>query len=146
MDLIVSVFMTDNAAFRVTRKNERMNVFKYSLASYSVLPINKAFIFCKLDTNYEKYKEELEVFVHSLFKNYELHFDRFVYQHEWIKFDIINKLESDLVWFNQNDDHVFLDSNLDMVLEGIEHLNNETTKYKSLFYINYQFHSQLSYI
>jgi hypothetical protein len=135
MDLLISVFITDiNTGVRVSKKGERLDVFKYSLASYSVLPLNKVFIFCKLDDNYRCFQEDLEIYIKSIFKDPIIHFDRFVTQKQWKDYDIFNKLESDLIWFNQNDDHVFIDSNLDMINEGIKLLNEDSATYKSLFY------------
>lgn len=137
MDLLISTFITDkNVAFRVSDTNERLDVFKYMLASYSVLPIKKAYIFCKLDDNYLNKKIELENFIKSIFIDYVLVFDRFTTKKQWIDFNI-DKIESDLIWFNQNDDHIFIDSSVDIINEGIELLNNDKSKYKSLYYSHF---------
>jgi hypothetical protein len=42
--------------------------------------------------------------------------------------------ENELVWFTQNDDHIFIDFNMDILNEGLELLKNEKNNHKSLYY------------
>ena len=134
MILLVSVFITDKKLYskRISNKNDRLAVFKYTLASYSVLPISKAIIFCELDKNYSSQQESLKQYIHSIFKQPIVYFHRFTTKQQWINskiFDTINGMDDKLVWFTQNDDHVFIDSNLDVVEEGIKLLQNDNKNY-----------------
>ena len=137
MILLVSVFITDKKLYskRISNKNDRLAVFKYTLASYSVLPISKAIIFCELDKNYSSQQESLKQYIHSIFKQPIVYFHRFTTKQQWINskiFDTINGMDDKLVWFTQNDDHVFIDSNLDVVEEGIKLLQNDNKVFSSL--------------
>jgi hypothetical protein len=58
------------------------------------------------------------------------------YQEEWkIFFNVTyTPSEDTLIWFTQCDDHVFIDFNTDILYEGIEHLKNDTSNFKSLYF------------
>ena len=40
----------------------------------------------------------------------------------------------ELVWFLQNDDHVFIDSNTKILEEGIKLLEEDPSQYKTLYF------------
>jgi hypothetical protein len=99
MILLVNVFLTDEVLNQDTYKYQRgfldypyqpnkydkVNIFKYSLASYSVIPFSKVLIYCKLDEKYKNRQEELKEFVGKEFagQKFELYFDRIEYQRDW---------------------------------------------------------------
>ena len=39
----------------------------------------------------------------------------------------------ELVWFSQNDDHIFIDFDMEILNEGLEHLKRETNPVKSIY-------------
>ena len=144
MILLVSVFITDKAMFSKRQgMNNRLDVFKYTLASYSVLPISKAIIFCKLDSNYLSQQKSLKEYINSIFKEPIIIFDRFTTKKQWINshiLDTINNINDNVIWFTQNDDHVFIDCNLDVIEEGIQLLENDTKPFRSLCFSHFTEH------
>ena len=148
MILLVSVFITDKKLYsnRTSNSGERLDIFKYTLASYSVLPISKTIILVKLDTNYKSREKELVNYIKELFENPIIINDRFTTKQEWKEsgiLDIIIKESDDLIWFTQNDDHVFIDSSLDVLNNSLNLLKEDNSKYKSLCYSHYPEHISL---
>ena len=94
----------------------KLEILKYSLASYAVAhPWKKAIIKIQLDTDYNNKttKNELQSFIENEFKSTELHFSftRNIHQEDWIKtYDL---LDDDLILFQGNHDHIFVDSSQD---------------------------------
>jgi len=91
----------------------KLEILKYSLASYAVAyPWSKAIINIQLDTNYnnEPTKTSLRNFVENEFKETKLHFSftRNIHQKDWIK--TYELLDDDLILFQGNHDHVFIDN------------------------------------
>jgi hypothetical protein len=141
VDLLLSVFITSqraNVPWNLGNRYDRLDVFKYTLKSYSRMKWDTVNLFVELDTEFIPRANELCLYVIELFgtDNVRLQFNRFTKQHEWINFFkfVYPSNEDRLVWFSQCDDHVFIDFNLDVVNEGFELLKSDTSKYKSLYY------------
>lgn len=103
---------------------DKVDIFKYTLASYTVIPWSKVLIYCELDTVYKEREQEIQDFVKEEFKNYNVHlsFKRNEYQKDWQKiYD--EHLDEDLIWFCCNHDHPFMDYNLDILDKGIDLLS-----------------------
>jgi len=140
MHLIISVFITDKKlnSERCGHTKNRLEVFKYMLASYSILDFNKVYIYCKLDNVYQKEQENLIKYINKLFHNPIITFDRFINKVEWNNSNIFDNFkENELILFTQNDDHIFMDSDINTIKEGIDILNKSNKKYKSLYYSHY---------
>jgi hypothetical protein len=141
MILVLSCFITNN---RISSENryDRLDVFKYTLKSYKILPFEELFFFILLDGTFIQRKDELEKFIYSTFNNIDvskihLEFNRYTTQNEWTPFFIeLNKKyeENELIWFIQNDDHVFIDFNVDILTEGLDLLKKEKNNFKSLYF------------
>lgn len=103
---------------------DKVDIFKYTLASYSVIPFSKVIVNCALDAQYQNRKEELRAFIAKEFEgsNLKLSFNRIEYQSGWQKL-YEEELDNDLIWFSCNHDHIFMDYNLDVLLEGIKLLS-----------------------
>jgi hypothetical protein len=115
----------------------RFDIFKYCLASYSVLePVVDKFIFFLDLAELSHRQAELEAYMLSLFPKdkLEIHWFRINYTHEWRQ--LCNKFTNDdeLIWYSGNDDHIFIDSNLDMVRSAISTLNNDPDPLSIVFY------------
>ena len=72
MVLFFNVFITDDRRAGYKRgflpHSDPMDVFKYTIASVSVLPdISQAIFYTRLDENYEHRREELNEFILSCF-------------------------------------------------------------------------------
>jgi hypothetical protein len=109
---------------------DKIDIFKYTLASYAVLPFSKVLIYCKLDTMYEHREAELQEFVAKEFsgQKFQLYFRRNEHQKDWqdVYRHQLNELNDDVVWFCCNHDHVFMDYNLDVWKSGEELLKQRT--------------------
>jgi len=141
VDLLMSVFITSqraNVPWNVGNRYDRLDVFKYTLESYSRIKWDSVILFVELDTEFIPRANELCLHVVKLFgtRNVTLQFYRFTRQHEWRSFfaTAYPSSEDRLVWFSQCDDHVFIDFNADIVNEGFELLRKDTSKFKSLYY------------
>lgn len=126
--------------------DDRLNIFKFTLASYSVLPITKAIFCIKLDNAYSRESSNLETYIKTLFNDPIILFTRFTTKEEWKEsgiLDLINNLPDKIVWFTQNDDHPFIDSNLNVLNEGIKLLENDEKPFTSLLYSHHTEHIAL---
>lgn len=121
MILFVNVFITKNFATSYDRGKwgvqDRLDVFKYSLASMAVIPWTKVIIYCSLDECYQHRRDELDDYIKALFPdaiNYHTRLDK---QSKWkVAMEEVFAIQGDdLVWFTCNDDHVFVDYNLDVL-------------------------------
>lgn len=140
MLLLVSCFVTHKRNMGYDRYN-RLDVFKYMLQSYSRIPFTHAFFYIKLDDEFNAYQNEIEQFIKDLFitkvSELSIEFKRLEERHEFGNCitNLISRFgENELVWFTQNDDHIFIDTDADIILEGIELLKNDNTLYKTLYY------------
>lgn len=123
MILFVNVFLTDKPFYyisdrgRVGYSKDKLDVFKYTLASYSVIPWEHVVIYCELDEIFKHRAQELESFVQDLFPNCIFRLHRNTKQSEWkIAMEEIFQMPSDdLVWFTCNDDHPFVDYDLSLL-------------------------------
>jgi hypothetical protein len=97
---------------------------------------DKVNLFVELDTEFKHREGELKEYVTALFGSVHIRFHRFLRQDEWRTFFSSEYPSSDdrLVWFSQCDDHVLIDSNLDIVNEGLELMRADPTPFKTLFY------------
>ena len=141
MILLLSCFVTNHRLAGVNRYN-RFDIFKYMLYSYRNIPFSNIYLFIKLDDEFKNYEEDL---IHFIYKNFSklsaetinITFDRYTQQQQWIPV-ISNLMEkygpNEPVWFSQNDDHVFVDFNMDILNEGIELLKNDPAIHKSIGY------------
>ena len=133
MILIISSFITNK---RKKNRYSRYDIFKYMLFSYKNIPFSEIYLFILLDNEFIYKKEELTDYIYKNFSNLnfdKIHItlDRYYQQKKWIPF--INELVikhgvNELVWFTQNDDHIFIDFNLDILNEGLITLQNETNE------------------
>lgn len=115
---------------------DRLDVFKYTLASYAVLPLTEAYIFFELDSEWHHREQELRNWITDNFKCPTfVENKRKMYQPDWQSlFNTISNREP--VWWTGNDDHLFIDSTLDRVIEG-EGLLNADPGYASMHFSHY---------
>lgn len=109
------------------------------LKSYKNLPFTEIYLFIKLDNEFLYYNNELVELIYDTFslKKEKIHIvmDRYVRQIEWIPFfkHLIEKHgHNESVWFTQNDDHIYIDYNTDVLLEGLVHLESDISRHKSI--------------
>ena len=139
MILVVSTFVTNQ---RNHNRYSRLDVFKYMLYSYKDIPFSEIYLFILLDNEFINNKNDLTKYIYSIFSKLDVNkihitHDRYTQQLQWIPF--ISKLKekhggNELVWFTQNDDHIFIDFNMDILNEGLELLKHDPNKHKSIYY------------
>ncbi len=143
MLLILSVYITND---RANNRYSRDEIFAYMLKSYKNIPFTEIYLFVLIDKNLLNphnhfYKNDLTQFIHNTFNRLPINkihitYTRYTLQSEWIEFIqsiYIKHGKDELAWFIQNDDHVFVDYNMDILLEGIEHLKKEPSNHKSIY-------------
>jgi hypothetical protein len=126
---------------------DRMDIFKYCLSSYSVLDplITKYLFFIQVEPEFQHRKLELEAWINGLFPQDKtsLNWYRNDYTRQWrelcLQFD-----DRDLIWFAGNDDHIFIDSSLDVVRAGIKLLNEDPDPYSVIYYSHWPEQMRLS--
>ena len=139
MILLMSCFITNQ---RAHNRYSRFDIFKYTLYSYKDIPFSEIYLFILLDNEFIHNQENLTNYIYSTFSKLEqnkihITYDRYYQQVQWVP--LISQLiekhgENELVWFTQNDDHPFVDFNMDILNEGLELLKNEPNKHKSIFF------------
>jgi hypothetical protein len=124
---------------RVHNRFPRYDIFKYMLRSYKDTVATSVYFFVELENGmYAETKETiLEVFAKIPAENIHITWERPVTQEGWTP--IWKHLMSvhgpdELIWFTSNDDHVFVDYNMDLVEEGLELLKKEPARHKSIYY------------
>lgn len=133
--LFLSVFIANNGSKHhrghYGTSYDRLNVFKYTLASYSVIKWSHVIIYYDLDVSYESRREELKGWINSLFINPIVYDYRLTHQSEWRKAmeEVFSFEDDDLVWFCCNDDHVFIDYDTDLLYRLEAKLSSMSTIY-----------------
>ena len=117
---------------------DRADLFKYSLASYKAFDclISKAVFYIQLDPEYSHRQGELEEYILSLFPDCVLRWERNFYARDWTLSyarDLAH-LSDDLIWVACNEDHVFVDYNLDVLKSGLDLLSADPNHYSALLY------------
>jgi hypothetical protein len=117
-------------------KPSRFEIVKYALSTTAKsYPWKRAIINVELDKDFstEVKKEELEKFIREEFKNTELFFShtRNKFQEDWIRtYDLIN---DNLIYYQGNHDHIFLNSSRDYFKNFIDHIRNDgDNKFKTV--------------
>ncbi|EOD04921.1 hypothetical protein EMIHUDRAFT_250373, partial [Emiliania huxleyi CCMP1516] len=136
MDLLLSTFIT-NKRSRGNRYS-RLQVFRHAMRSYFDLPINGFYLFIQLDEEFSSQRQNLENELTSSLGSrlQHLEFTRILTQAKW-KW-LMSSIGSDkhsgrLVFFLQNDDHVFIDVDTSLLCQGLMLLHSEPSKFKTLY-------------
>lgn len=121
--------------------NDRFQVAMTMLRSLAPVPFENIYIFLQLDETYELRRHELDELVRAQWPNvktFQHEKYRWVQQADWREFmtTITSVAEDRLFWFTQNDDHIYVDFNTDMLMEGIDlmlHAEGNTKKLKTMY-------------
>jgi hypothetical protein len=116
----------------------RADIFKYTLASYKCFEslVSKAIFYIELDPEYAHRQKELEEYIFSLFPNSLVRWQRNFYARDWISSYTkdIEHLPDDLIWMAGNEDHPFVDYNLDVLKSGLTILAADENPLSALLY------------
>jgi hypothetical protein len=126
MVLFFNVLVTNTrASANGLNRVDRLDLFKYALASFACIDrISRVIIFCQLDASYASRWNELESYIHELFagKRIEVYPNSPSNQNEWkialAKTGLL--AETAPILYMGNDDHIFIDRNLDLINEGLD--------------------------
>jgi hypothetical protein len=113
--------------------HNRFDVFKYTLDSYSVLPVEQVIVYCLLDPQYQPRQQELEDHINALFPDVKksIYWRRNEYQNQWQ--EAIEEIEHRVVWFACNEDHVFMAPDLEYVNRARKDID-DYKDHSSVFY------------
>lgn len=123
--------------------DNRVDIFKYSLASHAVMNplITKYVFFIEFGEDVIHRKDEIISYIINLFPADKLilNFNRMNYVNDWRStcIPILDGIDDDIIYWAGNDDHIFLDSNLDTIKEGIELLKEEKDPMSFVYYSHY---------
>lgn len=114
------------------KSSSKLDITKYALSSLAVAyPWSKAIINIELDSNHytQKDSDNIYNFIIKEFENIEVIFStkRCELQKEWQK--LYEKINSDLIFYLGNHDHIFIDSNnlyLKNLVETAKNIKNST--------------------
>jgi len=134
MILFCNTFITETKpvigkgfVFRENLKSfSNFDIFKYSLASLAVAyPWSKVILKISLDDIYKSRQQELEDFIKSEFKDFNLILDwqRNEHQNDWKQ--SYELLDDNLIWFYCNHDHIFFDSKNDYLKNITNQIKNK---------------------
>ena len=139
MIFLLNCFVTNQRPAYLNRY-DRYQIFKYMLYSYRDLPFTDMYIFIKLDTEYNHLQAETSYYIYKTFQsiskdNIHITYERYTKQEQWTAFitNLYKKDPNELVFLCNNDDHIFIDVNKDLVIEGLELLKKEKNKLNSLY-------------
>ncbi len=147
MILFINVFLTDKrfSKSKIAEPNDvrysprRSDVFKFMLASLSVINWEFGVIYYELDDEYADQYADIDEYIHSLFnctiKIYHYrNKNQAMWQESVLRLDHYS--DNQLIWFTCNDDHVFIDSDLNYIefLKKKLHEMLKNTPYVTCFF------------
>jgi hypothetical protein len=146
MIVIVNVKVTDlrNHDYRNVYPNhffcnDRMDVFKYMLSSYSAMSeiVTKFFFYIEISPEFSHRQAELNTFIQENFcmDIVDLNWFRLNSFSEWrFLYEKLDSQDDNIIWQGYNDDHIFIDSSLEILKEGIKILENDEDELASIYY------------
>lgn len=119
-------------------RDNRLDIFKYTLASYSAFKplLSKVIMYIQLDPEYQDRKAELEKYIYGLFPDAVVKWERNFYARDWLRnyeLDIADH-NDDIIWSCGNEDHPFIDYNLDVLSSGIDLLCKDQNPFSAAMY------------
>lgn len=111
-------------------QNNRMDVFKYCLSAFEKMKpiLSKVFLYIEVSSEFSNRKDELENYIKELFppEMLVLNWYRNNFKSDWLNVcEEISKVDDDVIWHSGNDDHIFIDSSLDILKEGLDLIKND---------------------
>lgn len=118
----------------------RFDIFKYCLASHAALePVVDKFVFYIDLAELSPRREELYAYMLSIFPaaKLEVHWNRLNTTREWREAAEQFTDDNELIWYSGNDDHIFIDHNLDMIRAAIDTLNADPDPMAIMYYSHF---------
>lgn len=118
--------------------SNRFDIFKYCLASRAVMsPLVDKFVFYIDLAEFSPRQAELEEYMLSIFPadKLEINWHRIERTQNWRNLcDQQFNDPNQLIWYEGNDDHIFIDSNLDMIAASIATINADPDPLAVMYY------------
>lgn len=119
------------------RNDNRFDVARYSFASFAPLaPLVSKFIFnLELADQHVGREQEMEQWIRKILPEDKiiLHWYRRDHIAQWREFqEEIKDIDDDLIFPAGNEDHIFLDSNIELFRKGLEYVRNDSDPYAVL--------------
>lgn len=155
MILFTNVKITSKRLYNYPRANwlkyyDRDDIFVYSLYSLAELQefITRSVFFVEIGEELTHSKDRIESEIKKLFPNAELFFSRNTTTNDWRA--TLNDLfafvdDNELILFCGNDDHIFVDYNLEVLREGLDILRNDPSPNAVLYYSHFAEQCRWSY-
>jgi len=130
--------LNPDSVVRYNLKNDnRFDVARYSFASFAPLePLVSRFIFnLELADEHQGREPEMEAWLRNIFPDHKLvlHWYRRNTLAEWQQLqEEIRDLDDDLIFPAGNEDHIFLDSNIEIFRQGLEYITADPDPYAVL--------------
>lgn len=141
----------DNGRGSWTPRYGRFDIFKYCLASYSVLTplVDKFLFYIQLADDCAGREAELEPYIRSLFPEdkLDLRWYRNNHTRDWRQVcEEHLRDDNEVIWFAGNDDHIFIDYNLDMVNAAITTLKTDPDPLSVVYYSHWPEQARMSHL
>jgi len=124
--LFISTFISNQRASQLDRgalaTQPRDIVFKYMLASLSVIPFAKSIIYFEVEPDLYQVESELVEYINELFPTAFVQTKRLLRLKDWKAAILYHGLleENRPIFYLGNDDHIFIDKSLDNICHSLE--------------------------
>jgi hypothetical protein len=124
------------------KTDDRFDIARYSFASYKVLDplVSKYVFYLSMEDDYASRQDEMESWLRSIFpaEKLSLHWHRCNNINEWREANKeFETIDDPLIYPIGNDDHIFMDSNIDTFTKGIDLVVNDPDDAAVLFVSHY---------
>ena len=121
------------------RKQSRLDITKYTLASYALLDWTHVLI--KYELADSSQKESFEDFILDLFPKAEIFCNRSANQSEYRKsIEILEKFEDEWIFYSSNNDHPIVNSEIDTfakLIQKAEQFKKQNNNFVSIYYSHF---------
>lgn len=117
--------------------SNRFDIFKYCLASRAVMaPLVDKYIFYIDLAEFAPRQQEMQEYMELIFPKdkLEIHWHRIERTRDWRKLCEQFTDDSQLIWYEGNDDHIFIDYNLDMIKAAQDTLTADSDPNAVMYY------------
>jgi hypothetical protein len=112
------------------KRQSKINIVKYTLASYSVIKWSNVLIRFQIDD--ELLVEDFHLYVKNLFPNAKIEFQRSTNQSQYIDaIDYFKTLDDKWIFYAPNNDHPFIANNIEFLENIVDHAEYITKQYET---------------
>lgn len=142
MKILVNTVITNDRLNVVDRArpipHDRIDIFKYTIASWSILQpiVNQTIMYIGLDEPFKDRMSEIKDWISEVYQSPPtIHWYKNKTQKQYQEtYDELFSDGEELVLYNGNDDHIFWDYSLDVMLSAIQYLTEDTNPEAVLYY------------